>query len=127
MLNDILLRLDNDGQVIPAGNLRLREAFANPELILNYGIEPYLKGLTEQAVQEIDALIVDDVRNFLFAAPPPAAGCDLAARHMQRGRDHRLPDYNLVRTDLGFQPVKDFDDMTSDAATQMALSVPMER
>ena len=47
--------------------------------------------------QEVDTLVVDDLRNFLFG-PPGAGGLDLAALNIQRGRDAGLPDYNELRT-----------------------------
>ena len=48
MLNSELLRLDVYGQTIPAGNLRLANAFFNPDEIHSLGIDPYLMGLTRQ-------------------------------------------------------------------------------
>ena len=44
--------------------MSLGEAFFNPELITAVGIEPYLKGLAEQQIQEVDNFLVDGVRNF---------------------------------------------------------------
>ncbi|TVQ32896.1 MAG: peroxiredoxin [Phycisphaeraceae bacterium] len=114
MLSPTLARLDESLNVIPEGNLDLRDAFFDPGRILNEGgIDPILRGLSWQAAQEIDTAIVDDVRNFLFG-PPGAGGFDLAALNIQRGRDHGLPDYNTVRTEFGLAPVSDFSDITSD-------------
>ena len=97
LLSPSLMRLDENGNVIPAGNLPLRDAFFKPaEIVDNGGIEPILRGLSTQIAQEIDPFIVDDVRNFLFG-PPGAGGFDLAALNMQRGRDHGIPGYNAVR------------------------------
>ena len=70
--------------------------------------------------QEIDTLVVDDVRNFLFG-PPGAGGFDLASLNIQRGRDHGLPDYNQVRQDMGLEPVASFDEITSDPEVAAAL------
>ncbi|MCA9245061.1 MAG: PEP-CTERM sorting domain-containing protein [Phycisphaerales bacterium] len=121
MLSPDLQRLDNDGNPIPAGALALRDAFFNPTNITSGGgVEPLLKGLASQQMQEIDAQLIDDVRNFLFG-PPGSGGFDLASLNIQRGRDHGLVDYNTMRADFGLAPVTDFSDITSDVALQLAL------
>jgi hypothetical protein len=121
MLSPELLRLDANGATAAEGNLPLREAFFNPAEIIDNGIDSILRGMAAQQAQEIDAHIVDDVRNFLFG-PPGAGGFDLASLNMQRGRDHGLPDYNTVRMALGLAPATSFADITSDPALQGALS-----
>ncbi len=121
MLSPELQRLDNDGNPISGGALALRDAFFNPANITSGGgVEPLLKGLASQEMQEIDAHVIDDVRNFLFGAPG-AGGFDLASLNIQRGRDHGLADYNTMRADFGLAPVTDFSDITSDVALQLAL------
>ena len=121
MLSPTILRLDNAGNVIPQGNLALQDAFFNPNNIINGGgIDPILKGLASQAMQEIDNQIVDDVRNFLFG-PPGSGGMDLASLNIQRGRDHGLPDYNSTRVMMGLTSVSSFADISSDPAVQAAL------
>ena len=121
MLSPVLLRLDDNGEQIGSGNLPLQLAFFNTSHILNDGIEPILRGLTAQRAQEIDPLVVDDVRNFLFGQPG-AGGFDLASLNMQRGRDHGLPAYNDVREELGLGAVDDFAQITSDPALQAKLA-----
>ncbi len=121
MLSPQLVRLDAAGNPHPAGNLRLRDAFFNPQEIQNYGIEPLLTGLGAQQAQEIDNMVVDDVRNFLFG-PPGAGGFDLASLNIQRGRDHGLADYNQVRVDMGLEPVINFSEITSDPQLRLALA-----
>jgi hypothetical protein len=49
--------------------LALRDAFFNPRVLNSTGIEPLLKYLVTGRSQEIDTIVVDDVRNFLFGAP----------------------------------------------------------
>ena len=49
--------------------LSLRDAFFNPRVLNSTGIEPLLKYLVTDRSQEIDTIVVDDVRNFLFGAP----------------------------------------------------------
>ncbi len=110
MLAPTLPRLDATGQPITAGPLPLAGAFFNPGAILNEGgIDPVLRGLAAQRCQEIDTMLVDGVRNFLFG-PPGAGGFDLASLNLQRGRDHGLPTYNQVRAALGLPWVTGFGD-----------------
>ena len=121
MLSPELLRLDNDGTVAAEGHLPLREAFFSPHEIVDHGIDSLLVGMAHQQAQRIDNMVIDDVRNFLFG-PPGSGGFDLASLNIQRGRDHGLADYNQVRSDLGLQPVDDFDDISSDPQVQASLA-----
>ncbi len=124
MLSPTLLRLNRNWNPIRPGNVALRDAFFNPELLLdpdNDGLPPLLRGLVWQRPQEIDNLLVDDVRNFLFGLPGDG-GFDLAALNIQRGRDHGLPDYNTVRADFGLTTVSSFCDISSDPAVVEALA-----
>ena len=113
MLSSELLRLNNDGSVADEGNLSLSDAFFAPDELIGNGIDSILLGAASQRAQEIDNLVVDDVRNFLFG-PPGAGGFDLASLNIQRGRDHGLADYNQTRVDFGLEPVEDFAEITSD-------------
>jgi hypothetical protein len=113
LLSSELERLDENGNVIPAGNLTLRQAFFNPLELQNHGIDSILRGVSANLAQELDNQIVDDVRNFLFG-PPGAGGFDLASLNIQRGRDHGLSSYNDTRKALGLKRVKDFSDISSN-------------
>ena len=121
MLSPVLQRLDQNLNVIPEGNLELRDAFFTPETITDEGgIDPILRGLAKQVAQRLDTLIVDDVRNFLFG-PPGSGGFDLASLNMQRGRDHGLPLYNDVREQMGLSRATSFQEINSDPDIQMKL------
>ncbi|MEZ5449311.1 MAG: peroxidase family protein [Thiolinea sp.] len=109
MLSPTLLRLDENGQEIPEGNLSLREAFFQPDQVHTGGIDSIFRGFAAQTAQAVDPMIVDDVRNFLFGAPG-SGGLDLASLNIQRGRDHGLPGYNDVREQLGLSRIESFDD-----------------
>ncbi|MDJ0730457.1 MAG: peroxidase family protein [Crocosphaera sp.] len=109
MLSPELLRVDNDGNMV--ASLSLRESFFNPDEVLENGIDTLLMGLAYQKAQELDTLLIDDVRNFLFG-PPGAGGFDLASLNLQRVRDHGLPDINTVRFALGLTPYTTFLELT---------------
>lgn len=119
MLPNELALADNDGSPVGPGSIALGDAFFIPSLIQAYDIDPFLKGLADNLMQEVDNQVVDGVRNLLF---DPPAQFDLAAINMQRGRDHGLPDYNQARIDFGLDPVTGFDEITSDPDVAAALA-----
>lgn len=121
LLSTQLLRLDENMEVIEAGNLALRNAFFSPSAIEETGIDPLLRGLASQVCQELDAYEVDDIRNFLFGEPG-SDGFDLVSLNIQRGRDHGLPGYNQAREDMDLDPVASFSDITSNVELQQRLA-----
>jgi len=122
LLSSTLLRLDANGNEIPEGHLALRDAYFNPDLLVTQGgIEPLLRGLAAQTAQDLDLLLVDDVRSFLFG-PPGAGGLDLAALNLQRGRDHGLPTYNDAREGFGLPRKGSFAEVSSDPDVQVRLA-----
>jgi peroxidase len=100
--------------------LALRDSFFNPDLITTGGVDNLLLGLASQAAQEVDTLVIDDVRNFLFGQPG-AGGFDLVSLNIQRGRDHGIPSYTEVREELGLDPITNFADISSDPEVQADL------
>ena len=114
MLSPQLRRVMADGSTHPLGDLSLASAFFAPQEVEATGIAPILRGLCAQQAQEIDAQLIDEVRNFLFG-PPGAGGFDLAALNIQRGRDHGLPSYVRLRQELGAGRVRNFGEITRDA------------
>ncbi len=105
----------------PLGDLALGLGFFHPELLSQVGIEQYLRGLAKQVPQEVDAFLIDAVRNFQVAGTRPP-GFDLAALNIQRGRDHGMPGYNEVRVDFGLTAKATFADMTPDTDLQAKLT-----
>lgn len=112
--------LDNDGNDAREA-MPLRDAFFNPTVVGQTGIDPILKYLATDNSQEIDTKVVDDLRNFLFGQPGQG-GFDLASLNIQRGRDHGLADYNTVRVAYGLPRITSFDQITSDKALQSSLA-----
>ena len=98
----------------------LRDAFFAPSKLKESNIGPILRGLAYQQCQELDSLVIDDVRNFLFGQPG-AGGFDLASLNIQRGRDHGLMSYNDTRMKLGMARASSYSDISSDPAIQEKL------
>jgi hypothetical protein len=119
MLGSDVEFLDNDGNEIREA-VSLRDAFFNPGLVKETGVDAILKYLASDRAEELDTLVVDDVRNFLFG-PPGAGGLDLASLNIQRGRDHGLPDYNSLRAAYGLKRVISFAEITPDKELQSEL------
>lgn len=100
--------------------ISLKDAFFNPQLVLQQDIDPILRGLVFNPMEEIDVHMVDGVRNFLFGLPGDG-GLDLASLNLQRGRDHGLADYNSLRAAVGLSPIKNFDQLTSRGSLRSAF------
>lgn len=120
LLGDDVEFLDDQGRPI-AEEVPLSEAFFNPDLLAEHGIDPVLKYLSADPASELDPMVVDSVRNFLFG-PPGSGGLDLASLNIQRGRDHGLADYNQTREALGLPRVDEFSDITRKAEVQAKLA-----
>jgi len=122
MLNEQLLRLDATGAEIAGGHLDLKSSFFTGPTILvsEEDLDPILRGFATQLHQEIDPLVVDDIRNFLFGQPG-SGGFDLASLNIQRGRDHGVPGYNDMREAMGLTRVTQFGQITSDNDLAEAL------
>lgn len=114
-------RLDSANQPLAGGPLSIRESFFNANVIKQDGIEPHLRGMTSQVLEELDATVIGELRNFLFG-PAGAGGMDLPALNIQRGRDLGLPSYNRARQDFGLAPVTSFAQITSNVSVQDALA-----
>ena len=117
LLSPNVLRITNSGDVVA---VPLKDAFFNPMLVpVDDGIDSMLRGLAAQRAQEMDNMIVNDVRNLLFVIS--GGGLDLASLNMQRGRDHGLPDYNTIRAAYGLPRVTSFAEISSNPEVQDAL------
>jgi len=122
LISNVLKRVNNDNTSVQLGDLELKKAFFDPEPYANQGdISTLIRGLSRNVCQKLDAKIVGALRNFLFG-PPGAGGLDLASLNIQRGRDHGLPDYNSVRTQLGMAAKTSFSEITSNTDLSLALS-----
>lgn len=125
-INNVMLRLDASGNVVPEGNLSIADHFFTPSRLTEAGLEPILRGLSAQVQEATDGQFVDGLRNQLFHAFIPGFGLvdnatDLAAIDIMRARDHGLGSFNDVRAVLGLPTISSFSDLTSDAAVVAAL------
>jgi hypothetical protein len=120
--DDIFLR-NNLCQEVEPGLLDLVDVFWTPSAVINYKLEPFLKGFATHTQYETDTRINSVLRNFLFGSPtdPTRFGIDLASLNIQRGRDHGLPDYNTVRKFYTGRGVSNFSQITSDTAQANTL------
>ncbi|HPE62342.1 MAG TPA: peroxidase family protein, partial [Thiolinea sp.] len=110
MLSSTFLRLDDNGQVVPEGNLTLQDSFFRPDKVAETGVDAIFRGFASQTAQAADPMVIDDVRNLLFGPPGSGEGHDLVALNIQRGRDHAVGSYNDVREQLGLARITSFDD-----------------
>lgn len=125
MLSSTLLRMDADGSEAAEGHIGLLDAFFDPSEISDNGVDSILRGMGYQVAQDIDAKVIDDVRNFLFGAPG-SGGFDLVSLNIQRGRDHGIGGYNDVRETFGLDAVTSWDQVTSDTEVTDALAQAYE-
>lgn len=112
-------KVDNLGNVVgPVSSLQDAFFQTPADFIANSGADGLLRHLGTDPAQALDARIVDDLRNFLVE---PGGAIDLAALNIERGRDLGLGTLNETRIALGFEPYKDFSEITSDTATAAAM------
>jgi len=121
LLSGDILVMDAEGNERAEGPLALRDAFFNPDVLIeNGGLDPFFRGMGAQMQQQFDAKIVDDIRNFLFG-PPGAGGTDLASININRGRERGLADFNTYRAALGLTPYTAFREICDDPTVVEAL------
>ena len=117
LLSSNLLLLNSEGK---RTHISLARAFFNLSHVEEHGISAILLGFASQSAQEVDSLVISEVRNMLLRGPEGPM-FDLAALNIQRGRDHGLGDLNTVRRAFGLPPVESFADISSDPDAQQAL------
>ncbi len=122
MLSSKIKVMNDDCESTSLNDLTLKEAFFNPLLLIQSGgIDPFLKGMSAQKMQEMDGKIVDDVRNFLFGEPGQG-GMDLAAINIRRAREVGLADFNSIRAAFGLPMYQTFDEICPDNGIANVLS-----
>lgn len=96
--------------------------FSKAKLLIKDSIEDVLRGAMMHRAQEIDVNVVFPLRNILFSnVKGLRENVDLLALNLQRGRDHGLPSYNVIREKLQLERATAFSDITSDRNLQGLL------
>lgn len=99
----------------PLRTVPLREAFMNPALLVDVGIDALLLGLVRGRAERRDTRLVDSLTQFLFANVGDGAVHDLCAMNVARGREVGLPTYTELRAQLGLddggRPVRAWEDL----------------
>lgn len=114
LVNSEIVRMDDNGLIVPEGNLDLKDGFFNPmAFVASGGVEPFLKGMGTKMHQEMDCKVIDDIRNFLFGNPN-AGGLDLVSINIMRGRERGLLDLNGIRSEIGLDPHTTWTDIVED-------------
>lgn len=113
---ELLLADPSDSTCSTIDTIPLHQAFFNSCVVQDNGIDKILRGLALQTQQEIDAKIINGLRNVLFG------NLDLAALNIQRGRDHGLPSYNDFRQQFLGTTATTFAHISADPDVQQALN-----
>ncbi|TRY61661.1 hypothetical protein TCAL_04392 [Tigriopus californicus] len=97
-------------------DLKLADMFFNPDKLHEPGmIDDLVRGVSTTSMETLDQFITEEVTNHLFEDKnTPYSGLDLASLNIQRGRDHGLPGYNLLKRT--YDHVDDIDLFTGGLA-----------
>ena len=74
-----------------------KSQFAPYDLYDNNTVETFVRGLTTQKSQELDASFSAELTDHLFQQDGEQFGLDLVSLNIQRGRDHGMAPYNAWR------------------------------
>jgi peroxidase len=122
MISSNLRLMYDEGTRVPGSHFRFMDVFFRPSFVDNPDfVGQLLKGLASKRMQEIDPMVIGDLRNALFGAPG-SGGMDLITLNLQRARDHGLPGYNDTRATLGLSRKTHFSEITTDAGIQAVLA-----
>lgn len=119
LVGNVITKRGPNNVVLPS--LTMDQMFFRTLDVMESGIDPFLRGAMGQPAQEVDAMVVPALRNFLFTGIPQEKGFDLIALNLQRSRDHALPSYNEIRKLFGRKPATRFRHITRNLALQNRL------
>lgn len=99
----------------PLRPLKMTNIFFRPaSTFTSTELDNVVRGTANARAQEVDARVVDALRNFLFKSVRGEDGFDLVALNIQRGRDHALPNFNDIRAIFNIPKARTFRDITTD-------------
>eukprot|EP00178_Gracilaria_changii_P027685 TRINITY_DN904_c0_g1_i1.p1 TRINITY_DN904_c0_g1~~TRINITY_DN904_c0_g1_i1.p1 ORF type:complete len:566 (+),score=96.53 TRINITY_DN904_c0_g1_i1:3210-4907(+) len=119
MVGNGVSRIDQNGQRLPL--ITMEQMFFRDSNLRSGDIENFMRGAAGTRAQEVDTLVVDALRNFLFSNVPEESGFDLIALNLQRSRDHNVPRFNQLRELFVGSAARSFEQITSDRAVQRKL------
>ena len=100
--------LISDTLTISGKVIKMGDFFKRPKFVLN-SFKSVVEAFIAEPTQTADRWYTS---GRLFEKPGrPKSGFDLAARNIQRGRDHELPTYNVWRAHHGLNPITSFDQL----------------
>lgn len=114
LVSSNLLRMDDECNTLPQGDIRFRNGYFSPEAVVASGLDPLIKGMSAQVQQQLDCKVIADVRNMHIGEPGAGLGLDFVSITINLGRERGLPDYNTVREILGLGRVRSFAEITAD-------------
>ncbi|XP_071797146.1 lactoperoxidase-like [Asterias amurensis] len=98
--------------------IEMREAFFNATYMFDTSIpdgavDSILRGMTVQRLDKVDRHLASAITENLFGEPlTKGDGFDLASLNIQRGRDHGIPSYTVIREKYcGFEPIQTYNDL----------------
>lgn len=133
------IEVDGEETEIP-----LNQAFGNPALLQQVGIDAVASGLANEQQYANDEQIDNQLRSVLFQIPGPASAdpmacldgptlpdcfsgvVDLAALDIQRGRDHGMPSYNDLRRAYGLAPRSSFTAITGESTDALPAGMTID-
>eukprot|EP00127_Corallochytrium_limacisporum_P005456 Clim_evm4s206 gene=Clim_evmTU4s206 len=89
-----------------------RTYFNVEQFVEEYGADSLVLGMASQRAEREDNIVTEDLRGFVVG-PLESARRDLMVLNINRGRDHGLPSYNVVRQSLGLAP-RTFEEILPD-------------
>eukprot|EP00737_Agarophyton_chilense_P001238 gb/GEZJ01001382.1/.p1 GENE.gb/GEZJ01001382.1/~~gb/GEZJ01001382.1/.p1 ORF type:complete len:657 (+),score=79.72 gb/GEZJ01001382.1/:338-2308(+) len=119
MVGNGISRINENGQSLPL--ITMEQMFFRNSNLSPGDIENFIRGAAGTRAQEVDTLVVDALRNFLFRNVPEEAGIDLVALNLQRSRDHNVPRFNKLRQFFIGSPAESFRQISSNLVVQRKL------
>lgn len=121
LVSDGISRINSVGARLPI--ITAEEMFFRPSDLKTGEVEEFVRGAAMTCAQEVDVMVVNALRNFLFNT---TAEFDLIALNIQRGRDHGVRFFNDIREILLGSRARSFSDITKDGLTAERLQEAYE-